>query len=87
LGFSSYIQIRDFYFPLSGGVVWYNLAVAAVLWGVLFYYLCIKFNFILLSLQALISLEPDPQRAIRRALALAVTRKELMIVSTQTGIE
>jgi hypothetical protein len=55
--------------------------------GSAFLLLVYKFNFILLSLQALISLEPDPQRAIRRALALAVTRKELMIVSTQTGIE
>ena len=54
------------------------------MWGVLFYCLCINF---ILSLQALISLELDPQRAIMRALALAGTRKELMIVSTQTGIE
>ena len=57
----------------------------SIMWGVLFY--CLRINFILLSLQALISLELDPQRAIMRALALAGTRMELMIVSTQTGIE
>ena len=56
----------------------------SIMWGVLFYCLCINF---ILSLQALISLELDPQRAIMRALALAGTRMELMIVSTQTGIE